>query len=36
MLADAERFLSTGAPSGARTYEMGAIQKAAAAGAAPE
>ncbi|KAI8473336.1 MAG: hypothetical protein J3K34DRAFT_519005 [Monoraphidium minutum] len=35
MIADAERFLSTGAPPGAHTYEMGAIQRAAKAAAAP-
>jgi hypothetical protein len=36
MIADAERFLiRKAAPPGVRTYEMGAIQAAAAAGTAP-
>lgn len=35
MVADAQRFLSEGAPTGARVYEMAQIQRAAAAGAPP-
>lgn len=37
MLADAEKFLTgAGRPAGVRVFEMASIQKAAAAGAAPE